>query len=494
MKDGASPPYAYDDEILLKIGDFYPQDDHAIESQLTGNPWMWAGDPMSLLVNGHSGTAPNKQNPHPSDSSCWPWMMDVEPDKTYRIRLIGSTTLSLVIIGFEDHDNLTIIETDNSYVYPTETSYMQVDTGQRFSFLLKAKSLQELESAGGKTRYWIQLETREAERVVSAWAILNYVHADTAQRQSSAPDSENGNPFPASTSPASDSQDLVSVPTEPILDLPTNVTVWHEYTFRNPPLPGYGTPPTMSEVSRRITISTLQFLNESSGYTTMISNNETWFDNVPLGPTTRIPYLVEILENSSINGFIPDYDRATANAGFDPLSQTYPLRIGEVIEIVWQNAASHPAGIYGPHPLHAHGGPYWDMGSGWGVYSPETHVALLELHSTNGVPYAGSRRDTTMLYKYTLQSPQPGEVNGWRVWRIRVTEKNVGVWMMHCHILQHMIMGQQTVWVFGTPEEIRASMTPVEGSLEGYFTFGGNVVGQAGQGKEGIDVAHFYED
>ncbi len=55
-------------------------------------------------------------------------------------------------------------------------------------------------------------------------------------------------------------------------------------------------------------------------------------------------------------------------------------------------------------------------------------------------------------------------------------------------------MGQSTVWVFGTPDEIKAHVSPVNGTLDGYFTYGGNVVGKLGEEETGIVVAHFFED
>ena len=36
---------------------------------------------------------------------------------------------------------------------------------------------------------------------------------------------------------------------------------------------------------------------------------------------------------------------------------------------------------------------------------------------------------------------------GWRA--VRFTASNPGVWMIHCHILPHMVMGMQTVFVMG---------------------------------------------
>lgn len=43
-----------------------------------------------------------------------------------------------------------------------------------------------------------------------------------------------------------------------------------------------------------------------------------------------------------------------------------------------------------------------------------------------------------MLYRYTSVT-KAGLDAGWRAWRVRVQDP--GVWMIHCHTLQHMIMG-----------------------------------------------------
>lgn len=39
-------------------------------------------------------------------------VINVEPGKTYRFRLIGGTALSFNSIGIEDHPNLEVIEAD----------------------------------------------------------------------------------------------------------------------------------------------------------------------------------------------------------------------------------------------------------------------------------------------------------------------------------------------------------------------------------------------
>ncbi|KIW69896.1 L-ascorbate oxidase [Phialophora macrospora] len=485
VMDYHAPPFEYDEEIILQIGDFYLEDDQTMESCLTSSPNVWPGDPAALMINGHSGLAPYASATNAVDPSCEPWTMNVVTGKRYRVRVIGTTALSLVLFGIIDHDNLTIIETDNSYVNPVETPYMQVDTGQRFSFLLETKEQSQLQQLEGHSKFWIQFATREGASTVYAYAILKYTDIDLKQGV----DADGACDYPTGASMWCPG----SPPSTPVLDLPTTVTDWLEYTFMNPALPGYERPPNDTEITRRIIINTAQDFDTELGTTVMNMDRWSWFDSPPLGPSVETPYLVEILQNGTINGRVPDRGSINGSGGIDPYSLAYPAWIGEVLEIVWENDASVPGGIYGPHPLHAHGGPYWDMGSGSGSWSAETHAQLLQNHSSNGMPYPGSRRDTTMLYKYALQG-QPGVTNGWRVWRVRVTEKNVGVWLMHCHILQHVIMGQSTVWVFGTPDEIKAHTQPVNGSLEGYFTYGGHVVGKTGEEEKGIMVAHFFDE
>lgn len=44
----------------------------------------------------------------------------------------------------------------------------------------------------------------------------------------------------------------------------------------------------------------------------------------------------------------------------------------------------------------------------------------------------------------------------------------------HCHILQHMVMGMQMVWVMGDYEQIAKIPEPY---ASGYLTFGGSAYG-----------------
>lgn len=61
--------------------------------------------------------------------------------------------------------------------------------------------------------------------------------------------------------------------------------------------------------------------------------------------------------------------------------------------------------------------------------------------------------------------------------------------MVHCHILQHMILGMQAVWIMGNATEITHGAFPE--LVAGYLTYGGDAYGNATYAPF---VTHYYED
>jgi hypothetical protein len=128
---------------------------------------------------------------------------------------------------------------------------------------------------------------------------------------------------------------------------------------------------------------------------------------------------------------MPSYEAALANSGWDLANQIFPAKIGEVIDIIWENSNT-PDPQFHTHPLHVHGGHVWDIGSGNGTYDAENNARRLE-------GYTPIKRDTTLLYRY-VSIGAANSTSGWRAWRLKV--EDAGVFLMHCHSLQHMIMGK----------------------------------------------------
>ena len=381
-----------------------------MEKGLIANPFVWNGEPDAILINGKSG---NSSFSNATDSTCTPEIIKIKAGESYRIRLISNTALSFVTLGIEDHDNLTIIEADGEYTKPWSTDHVQLGSGQRFSLLLQAKTAEELQAIN-KTQFWLRYENRDRPTNVSGYALLQY---QTTEQQII--------PLPQELPKLSP----IKLPVDR-----SNITTWSEYSLSSLDEKSVQGFPRLPEVTRTVYITMRQvirdgFYNGSFHGIVQWAQNDLVYQTESSEHNTTVPYLVQVYET----GQTPNYTAAVANGGWDPNdnNHAFPALVGEVLDIVWLSN-SGPTGGWDFHPMHAHGSHYWDLGSGNGTYNATEN----EKHFKN---YTPAKRDTTMLHRYAAK----GEIEttaGWRAWRIRVTEDNVGAWMMHCHILAHMYM------------------------------------------------------
>lgn len=171
VRDAADDlPYKYDEERLLSLGDFYLDDDETVEEGLLADPFQWSGEPQAITINGRSGS---HSFGNATGETCKPYIIDVEPDKTYRIRVVGRSVLSLIKVGIEDHTSLDVIEADGEYTRPATIDHIQAAPGQRFSYLLRTKSKKEIKK-DGKNTFWVRLESRDRPEEITGYAILRY--------------------------------------------------------------------------------------------------------------------------------------------------------------------------------------------------------------------------------------------------------------------------------------------------------------------------------
>ncbi|KJZ77661.1 hypothetical protein HIM_02838 [Hirsutella minnesotensis 3608] len=455
VKEEEAKAYGDTDDIVLMLADYYAKDDHTIEAGLQADPFQWSGEPDAVLVQGQSGKSGFN---NASDPSCAPHIIEVEPDKQYRLRVIGATALSVVKLGIEGHSELQVIEADGADTEPASIDHMQVAPGQRFSYRLKTKSADDIEK-GRKTKFWVRYESRERPQSITGYAMLKYKVPNC---------------------PATNHTE-VTLPEKPPVVLPSNTSDYLEYTLTPKEEDTRREFPRLSEVTRTVTIQINQMMTSGkfengkpNGSLVWVQNGFAWKENVQAA-ANQVPYLV----NAFNTGNGPNYSLALENAGFDPSTKTFPARIGEVLDIVWQNNAG-PSGGFDVHPMHIHGEHAWDLGSGSGLYNAQENEKRFE----NFTP---TRRDTTLLYRYAGKG-NPDVTNGWRAWRIRVTEDNIGAWMMHCHIAQHAVMGMNTVWVFGDAPAIMQKFMAAP-YTQGYLDFGGSAYGN---GDRSPKVNHYF--
>ncbi|KAI9838737.1 MAG: hypothetical protein M1838_004537 [Thelocarpon superellum] len=437
------PPYEYQEEANIIFTDLYNQSDQNIEAGLLASPFVWSGYSQAILVNGNASNVVIANNGTTINCSSPLTTIDLKPSTTYRLRFVGGSAMSLIQLALQEHQNLTLIEADGAYTMPHSVEVLQVGAGQRYSVLLHTKSVEEVQKDCqlGLATYFLQAETDSGTVPVVSYAALNYILPDDPPHQK------------------------IYAPATPPLSLPGTLYGFLDYDLA-PLQPNYF--PDRSRVNRTVFITSEQLFQNSTGII--------WAENGTTWETTRpaVPYLVALYENDT--NALPDYDAAVANGGYDPKTGAYAAKLGEVIDIVLQNTGSQAVpGFLDVHPFHAHGDHYYNLGSGNGTYNATENDA--RLNGTSPV-----LRDTTVLYSYVgVTTEGPGGYMGWRAWRLNVTQP--GVWMIHCHVLQHQVMGMQTIWVFGNSTDILTVPSPM---LDGYLTYGGTVMGNVSHAPEGV--------
>ncbi|KAA1107916.1 hypothetical protein PGTUg99_009871 [Puccinia graminis f. sp. tritici] len=435
-ENGPSPPYKYDGERTLIFSDYYHATDSKIISGLASTPIKFLGEPQSLVVNGQALGSCNSSSLFGCTKNCGPHVLHVKPGKTYRIRTIGMSALTFLYFAIESHSKFKIIEVDGGYIKPTSTPYIEIGSGQRYSFLLKTKTLKQLRREGGQHEFYGRVESRWREKRDMGSFILRY------DLSSSASKSTNGTKecgSARSSYQTNYSRTLITNPTDldKIVPLPNEDHEWVGSRFR--PLTVKKDAPTAAQVDRRIFISSQQ-KKAADGSVNWFVNNLTYVEN-----KRKLPVLVQ----AYTDGLRPDYEAASKNNGYDPKLDAYPVKLGEVIEFVIVNIAS-TVNVSEAHPWHLHGQKFYVIGQGYGEFNEESYEKInKDNHRRNK---RSIERDTQVVFagkngKY-FKGPMPsGSHVGWLV--IRLVAKTPGAFLIHCHLQVHAIMGMTMVMLVG---------------------------------------------
>ena len=372
---------------------------------------MVNGKSFEALDNANETFASVPWTPPPNHPlSCEPEVFEVEPDKVYRFRAIGATALSPLTFAFEDHDSLEVITVDGSYVQEAETDRIQILSGQRFDFLLRTKTTEELLALGNKSFYWIQIENRFRPWNITGYAAIRYKIPGLGGSTITIP------PQPATT-PVTVAYDI------------DDVTTWLENTLV-PLQPNRF--PTAEEVTRTVYITNADLAPKGARNRNFWTvNNRTWtdsdenlngtaYDLNKTAPDVGIPYLVDVYLSGE--AAIPDYNTAVAEyGGWDPATNTYPAKRNEVIDIIFINQPNNYTGGFDTHPWHVHGGHVYDVGGGPGTYNATDNELRIKNEGRQPV-----LRDSVPLYKYTYTDDigvvPPYTDQGWRAVRLRVAD------------------------------------------------------------------------
>ncbi|KAK9721357.1 hypothetical protein K7432_003501 [Basidiobolus ranarum] len=404
------PPYQYDEERIVLLSDFYHREDNDIISGLLSTSFRWIGDPQAILTNGktfENWRCAEGDLRCRKASSCGYDIINVKPGRTYRFRIIGamlSTYLSFVI----PHHTMTVIEVDGFYVEPVQLDHLEINAGQRYSVLVVAN--QPIDNYYMKANAKFRIATPE-----NGLSILHYEGAAGLATN-------------------------IRPPPEKIPLIPLGTPFWEFNKFKmlakeilpsqlnHPDFPGY--------YDREILLTTAQ-RKINDGSIRMYMNDITFEE--PMSPI-----LID-LYNSKRSRY-PNYPTINRPDGYDIVRKTIPVKLNEVIQVVIQNTAT-TTGRCDPHPFHLHGHSFFDLGGGNGRYSPQELSALVGNTSQHLL------RDVISVYPErddkNLRYP-PGTPCGWRAFRF--IADNPGVWIFHCHVTAHMMLGMQTVFEVGVED------------------------------------------
>ncbi|KAI9489682.1 Cupredoxin, partial [Zychaea mexicana] len=411
-------PYLYYGERTLQLSEWWHQSFVDREEYYMSKHFIYDKGADSILLNGrtvhqdnhNSSLEMSTKNVCPGYSA-----INVEPNQTYRLRIIGAHTFRTLGVAIEQH-NMTVIEADGELTKPYEVDWLEIGPGQRFSVLIHTGDMK----AGDENVFPIATSYRWRHRpsgghTENGFAYLRYTNnlkqEDETLYKPVLP-GRNGKELAESMHyPSYTLADGLPVfPNENILDW-----FWPEIA---PLDDSTGTTLLNAQADRVIKLRSTSVKRP---------NNETRYlmnDRAPI--SRQRPVLTDVLERH-IHTDMVDKE----NDGFSLDLHTFPIKMGEVVDIVLQNTKAGRNCLI--HPWHTHGHSHYMIASGPGEYVHETHADVRNYPTP-------LFRDVSMVY------PTDTEESGGCGWsKIRIYADNPGVWALHCHITSHMMQGKFAV-------------------------------------------------
>ncbi|XP_072964364.1 L-ascorbate oxidase-like [Typha angustifolia] len=401
VADGEQEPFHYDSDLTLLLSDWYHKNIYAQMVGLSSKPFRWIGEPQTLLINGRGqydcslaahvihGSTTCKTN----TSQCAPTVLRLHPNKTYRLRIASTTSLSSLNLAIGKH-KMMVVEADGNYVEPFLVDDMDIYSGESYSVLVTTDQ-------DPSSNYWLTVGVRgRLPKTPPALAIINYLPNSPSKLPKIAP---------------------------PIT--PTWNDYAHSKSFTYKILARQGTlrPPVNSD--RQIALLNTQ--NKIDGYIKWSINNI----SLALPATPYLGSMKYRLKNAfdakkPPEQFAANYDvmRPPINPNSTQGSNAYILDFNRTYDVILQNANALADNVSEIHPWHLHGHDFWVLGYGDGRFTNKD-VSKFNLKNP-------PLRNTVVIFPY-----------GWTA--IRFVADNPGAWAFHCHIEPHLHMGMGVILAEG---------------------------------------------
>ncbi|KAF7815485.1 L-ascorbate oxidase-like [Senna tora] len=387
-------PFQYDGEFNLLLSDWWHKSAHEQEVGLNSKPLKWVNEPQfnCSLGAGYINTSLPKCKLKGGEE-CAPYILHVLPNKTYRIRIASTTSLSSLNLAISNH-KMVVVEADGNYVQPFTVNDIDIYSGESYSVLITTNQ-------NPNQNHWISIGVRGRKpNTTQALTFLNYKTISSSVFPS----------FPPPLTPLWNDFERSKAFTKKILALK-------------------GTPKPPKYSQRRVILLNTQ--NLINGFTKWAINNI----SLSLPPT---PYLGSIkfsLKNAfdqraPPESYMKDYDVSVPpkNPNSTAGNGVYTFQLNQVVDVILQNSNALKENNSEIHPWHLHGHDFWVLGYGEGKFKDgdEKHFNLKD----------PPLRNTAVIFPF-----------GWTALRFRAD--NPGVWAFHCHIEPHLHMGMGVVFAEG---------------------------------------------
>ncbi|CAM6004310.1 unnamed protein product [Sphagnum balticum] len=414
LPDSQKEPFDYDDEASVLLSDWWHKSIYEQQLGLDSIPFRFVGEPQSLLIEGRgkyncaldpgsNGASPSCLPCNASNPECAYHVIPVEHGKTYRLRIASITSLSSLNFVLEGH-NLTVVTIDGRYIEPVVVENLDIYSGQSYSVLFTADQDQS-------RNYWAGINVRgRVPNTTTGLAVLQYLPNSTDLQ------------LPPSKPPGSPAWD----------DFDYSLAQARLYKVK----PGYEKPVPQSAGRTLILLNTQ---NKINGHIKWAINNVSFvFPPTPFLAAFKLklknafspiapPDLPPNKPDFNIFALPNPNDPSEINANFG--SSPYVFKLGEIVDVIVQNANTLNPNNSEIHPWHLHGHDFWILGYGKGKFDPQNDPQSFNLADP-------PLRNTVAVFPY-----------GWVA--IRFVANNPGVWPFHCHIESHFYMGMGVIFAEG---------------------------------------------
>ncbi|KAL6602885.1 hypothetical protein ACP70R_043246 [Stipagrostis hirtigluma subsp. patula] len=268
------------------------------------------------------------------ETQCGPVVFNVEPGKTYRLRIASTTSLSALNVQVQNH-TLTVVEADGNYVKNFTVDDIDIYSGESYSVLLTTNKT--------ASSYWISVGVRGRKpKTLPALAILNYTNSNIN--------------WPKDAPPKTPKWDDVERSKNFTKKIKNTIIYQTNTDNKNLPKPAADQQPI-------IMLNTQELIGIMSDV----------FDAAVEAPRTFV-------EGYDVHK--PPEAQAPEARGLATVSnRVYKLTHGHVVDVVLQNADMLRDDVSEAHPWHLHGHDFWVLGYGEGRYDHEEHAKDLNMEN-----------------------------------------------------------------------------------------------------------------